>query len=339
MLTTARRFGIVAASASAVMLASVAPAVAGDWYGDIDCGQNSYPGCELGAGQRGRDAPAPRPDPHPDASKPQRGQRTTPTPPGDRIVDGEDTRADCSYVRSDYQPPSTGIQTASHRLHRSRAEGMQFASLAQARSDVSRLVQAPGQGGAWYVYQCSGPGSRDALFRAPEWIADGQAPGAAPVPSPQQLAEQARSQLRLPSPVIASSPAGTQLVRLPTWLWLDRTMWQPHSATAAVPAVSVTATATPTSVSWSTGDGTTVTCAGAGTPFPAGGAAQTASPDCGHTYQRSSAGSPSERFPITATVSWRITWAGGGAAGVFPDLTSSAVASLRVAEAQALGTG
>jgi hypothetical protein len=339
MLTAARRFGIVAASASAVMLVSVAPAVAGDWYGDVDCGQSSYPGCELGAGQRGHDAPTPRPEPRRGVPEPRGGQRDTPTPPGDRIVGGEDTRADCSYVRSDYQPPSDGIQTASHRLHRPRADGMQLASLPRTRSTGSRLVQAPGQGGAWYVYQCSGPGSRDALFRAPVWIADGQAPGAAPVPSPQQLAEQARAQLRLPSPVIASNPAGTQLVRLPTWLWLDRTMWWPHSATAAVPAVSVTATATPTSVSWSTGDGTTVTCTGPGTPFPAGGAAQAASPDCGHTYRRSSAGSPGERFPITATVSWRVSWAGGGAAGAFPDLTTSAVAFLRVAEVQALGTG
>ncbi len=339
MLTAARRFGIVAALTSAVMLASVAPAVAGDWYGDVDCGQSSYPGCELGAGQRGHDAPTPRPDPHPSAPKPQGGQRDTPTPPGDRIVGGEDTRAHCSYVRSDYRPPSTGVQTASLRLYRPKADGMHFVSLPQAGPQDIRLVQAPGQGGAWYVYQCSGPGSRDALFRAPVWIVDGQAPGAAPVPSPQQLAEQARSQLRLPSPMIASSPAGKQLVRLPTWLWLNRAMWQPHLATATVPAVSVTATATPTSVSWSTGDGTTVSCTGPGTPFPAGGAAQAASPDCGHTYQRSSAGNPGERFAITATVSWRVTWAGGGATGAFPDLTTSVAASLRVAEAQALGTG
>ncbi|MDX3192910.1 hypothetical protein PV458_31270 [Streptomyces sp. MN03-5084-2B] len=339
MLTATRRFGLVAAAAAAVMLASVAPAMAQDWYGDVDCGQSSYPGCELGAGQRGHDQPGPRPAPRSGAPQAQGGPRNTTTPPGDRIVGGEDTRADCAYVRSDYQPPSGAVQTASHRAHRSPADGVQFTSLAQTRPGGVRLVQAPGQGGAWYVYRCSGPGSRDALFRAPVWIADGQAPDAAPTPSPQQLAEQARSQLRLPSPVIASSPAGTQLVRLPTWLWLDAAMWQPHSATASVPAVQVTATATPTSVSWSTGDGATVTCTGPGTPFPAAGAAQAASPDCGHTYQRSSASSPGARFPITATVSWRITWAGGGTAGAFPDLTTSATASLGVAEAQALGTG
>ncbi|WP_432850674.1 hypothetical protein ACQPXB_08550 [Amycolatopsis sp. CA-161197] len=139
--------------------------------------------------------------------------------------------------------------------------------------------------------------------------------------------------------MIASSPAGTQLVRLPTWLWLDRGFWQARTATAEVPAVSVTATATPTSVAWSMGDGTTVTCAGPGTPFPGSRDPKAASPDCGHTYQHSSAGMPVERFPVTATVSWRITWAGAGASGTFPDFTTSGSAALRVAESQALGTG
>ncbi|WP_410658368.1 hypothetical protein [Amycolatopsis sp. lyj-112] len=128
-------------------------------------------------------------------------------------------------------------------------------------------------------------------------------------------------------------------MQLPTWLWLDRAMWQPKSATASVPAVSVTATATPISVSWAMGDGNTVTCTGPGTPFPAYRDPQTASPDCGHTYQRSSAGAPGERFPALATVSWRITWSGAGASGTFPDMTTSGSASFRVVEAQALGTG
>ncbi|MDT8916032.1 hypothetical protein [Amycolatopsis sp. PS_44_ISF1] len=231
-----------------------------------------------------------------------------------------------------------GVQTASFRPDHSGSGGARFVSLVrhQAR-DV--LAQASAQGGAWYVYRCAGQGVRDALYRAPVWIPDGQAPGAASLPSPEELAEQARSQLRLPKPVIASSPAGTQLVRLPTWLWLDRAMWQPRSATASVPGVSVTATATPASASWSMGDGSTVTCAGPGTPFPAHGDPQAASPDCGHTYQRSSAGSPAERFPATATVAWRITWSGAGASGTFPDMTTNDSGSFRVAEAQALGTG
>ncbi len=339
-MLTARRLGTLTILTSAAMLASLTPALAGDWYGDVNCGQNSYAGCELGAGQRGGGKPAPRPGPRPGEPKSQAGAPDAPAPPpGDRIVGGDDNKADCSYVRSDYQPPANGVQTVSYHPRPSRSGGVQFVSLSRSRPEGMVLAQAPGQGGGWYVYQCSGQGMRDALYRAPVWIPDGQAPGAAPLPSPEELAAQARSQLRLPSPAIVSSPAGTQLVRLPTWLWLDRAMWQPQSATASVPAISVTATATPTSVSWAMGDGSTVTCTGPGTPFPAHGDPHASSPDCGHTYQRSSAGAPGERFPATATVSWRITWSGGGAAGTFPDMTTSAAASFRVAEAQALGTG
>ena len=320
-------------------LAAAGPALADGW-GNVNCGEAGNPSCDLGAGQRGRGTPAPQPGPRPDAPKSQAGSPdTAPPPPGDRIVGGDSNQANCSYVRSDYQPPANGVQTVSYRPRPSGSGGVQFVSLARSRPQDVVLAQAPGQGGAWYVYQCAGQGVRDTLYRAPVWIADGQAPGAAPLPSPEELAEQARSQLRLPSPVIASSPAGTQLVRLPTWLWLDRAMWQPQSATASVPAVSVTATATPASVSWAMGDGSTVTCTGPGTPFPAHGDPQAASPDCGHTYQRPSAGSPGERFPAAATVSWRITWSGAGASGTFPDMTTSAAASFRVAEAQALGTG
>ncbi|WP_254126429.1 hypothetical protein [Amycolatopsis sp. CA-230715] len=226
-------------------------------------------------------------------------------------------------VRHDREPRETGAT--------------RWVSLTRQYPVGAVLAQSPGQGGGWYVYQCGG-GTRDALYRSPVWIPDGQTPGAAP--SPEQLAQQARSQLRLPTPVIASSPAGMQLVRLPTWLWLDRAMWAARSATASVPGVSVTATATPTSVSWVMGDGGTTSCAGPGTPFPEhGGDPQAASPDCGYTFRRSSAATPGERFTASATVHWRIAWAGAGAAGTFPDMTTSASSAFRVAEAQALGTG
>lgn len=315
------------------MLACVGPAFAGDWFGDVDCGQAAYAGCALGAGQGGRDvSPAPGPGAPRSPHEPEGPALSA--PPGDTKV-GQDDRARCSYVRSDYQLPS-GVKTASYS---SGAGGVSLVSLRSAEQGHVVSAQAENGGGAWYVYRCSGTGARDALFRAPVWIPDGQAPGAAPVPSPEELAAQARAQLRLPSPLIASSPAGTQLVRLPTWLWLDRDGWLSRTATAAVPAVSVTATATPVSVVWSMGDGSTVTCTGPGTPFTSRGDPRAASPDCGHTYQRSSAGAPGEQFRVTATVSWRIAWAGAGASGTFPDLTTSASAALRVAEAQALGTG
>ncbi len=334
-----RRTGTTTGLAFVLFLGAATPALAGGW-GSVDCSSDPSPYCDLGAGRGGHPAPRPGPAPKPGVPKSQAGdQGPAPPPPSDRIVGSDSKQADCSYVRSNYQPPANGVQTVGFFPRRSGSREVQFVSLARPRSQDVVLAQGPGQGGAWYVYQCAGQGTRDALYRAPVWIPDGQVPGAAPMPSPEELAEQARSQLRLPSPAIASSPAGTQLVQLPTWLWLDRAMWRPQSATASVPGVSVTATATPTSVSWAMGDGSTVTCTGPGTPFPAHRDPQAASPDCGHTYQRSSAGAPGERFPALATVSWRITWSGAGASGTFPDMTTSGSASFRVAEAQALGTG
>ncbi len=331
--------GTATCLAFALLLCATTPALAGGW-GSVDCSNDPSPYCDLNAGRGGNPTPRPGSVPKPGVPKSQAGgQGTAPPPPGDRIVGGNSNQADCSYVRSNYQPPANGVQTIRFHRHRWGSGGVQFLSPVRPRPQNVVPAQGPGPGGAWYVYQCSGQGQRDALYRAPVWIPDGQEPGAAPLPSPDELAEQARSQLRLPSPVIGSSPAGTQLVRLPTWLWLDRAMWRPQSATASVPGVSVTATATPTRVAWVMGDGSTVSCAGPGTPFPAQGDPQAASPDCGHTYQRSSAGAPGERFPAVATVSWRITWSGAGASGTFPDMTTSAAASFRVAEAQALGIG
>src|SRR5262249_51075274 len=153
-----------------------------------------------------------------------------------------------------------------------------------------------GQPGAWYVYKCDQVGIIDALYRAPVWIPDG--PSAAP--SPARLAERARSQLRLPSTRIMASPAGEQLVNLPTWVWVDPASWGTRWATAQAPGVVVTAVARPTSVSWSMGDGTSVSCPGPGTPFAPSGDPRAASPDCGHVYRDSSAGQAGQAVPGVA---------------------------------------
>jgi hypothetical protein len=169
--------------------------------------------------------------------------------------------------------------------------------------------------------------------------------GAGPAPpDPAVLAALARQTLGLPSPVVRSSPAenALQLTNLPTWLWISPAEWVPESKTATVPGESVTATATPVSVTWHPGDGSTVTCQGAGTPYSSADSPAAASPDCGHTYTRSSAGQPGGAFQATATITWDVTWQGaggaGGAGGALPPLFTTAVAAFRVAESQALNT-
>ncbi|WP_225439978.1 hypothetical protein [Amycolatopsis eburnea] len=325
MLTRAPAVGGVIA---VLLLSSAVSASAGGW-GSVDCAQESSPYCELGAGKTGKTPGGV--DRVPDEpSRKGGGGKATPSP-GDRIVGGNSPAANCSYVGSTFQPPANGVQTVAFR------RAVPLVVLASAPLPrASNLVAQ--QGGAWYVYRCSSAGFRDGLYRAPIWLPDGATPAGATLPSPQELAEQARTQLRLPSPHIEASPAGDKLVSLPTWLWLDRGSWGTQQATAAVPGVSVTAVAAPKSVSWSTGDGDTVNCSGPGTPFTPGGDASAASPDCGHTYRRSSATAPAQQFPIRATVHWTVTWSGAGASGTFPDLTTSASAAFRVAEIQALGT-
>jgi hypothetical protein len=337
--------GILAIS----LLATTAPALADGW-GTTNCSQVPSPACDLGAGKGGGDG-KPGGNSGNSNSNPGRpgsthsGNGNSDPNPGDTIIGGNSNLASCSYVKSDYQPPAGGVQTAAYtRPTNSGGMTVQLAAFTRAAADAGLTTRAaaaptPGQSGAWYVWTCTTAGVTDGLYHPPVFIPNGQqAPGAAPLPSPAQMAQMAFNQLRLPTPSIATNPAGEQLVNLPTWMWLS-SGWGPVSATASVPGVSVTATATATSVTWSMGDGSTVTCTGAGTPFHPGTAPTASSPDCGHTYRTSSASQAGQAFPVAATVHWTVTWAGAGQGGVFPDLTTTGNAAFRVAESQALNNG
>jgi hypothetical protein len=87
------------------------------------------------------------------------------------------------------------------------------------------------------------------------------------------------------------------------------------------------------------GDGSSLSCNGPGSPFPSGGDPKAASPSCGYTYYKSSAGQPNQAFPVTATVNWTVTWAGAGQGGTFPNMTTAATVAFRVAESQGIATG
>lgn len=336
-----RRTGIIVSLSLAGMVAGSVPAFADGW-GYSDCSQYPNPGCELGVGKGSRG------NSHPNAERGRtsgqgRGNHDNGTPGGggDTLLGGGQNLANCSYQRSDYHPPSGATHPVA--FIRSWASGVavvqpaMFTLPAPGARPQPVAEPPPGQSGAWYVYQCSGPGFRDAVYRPPVWIPDGPQAGAPP--SPAELAEQAHSQLRLPAPRILASPRNEQLVGLPTWLWLERVSWGEVSATAAVPGVSVTAVAHPRSVSWSMGDGTNLTCAGPGTPFPVGADPKGASPDCGYTYHWTSAGQPNLAYPVTATVHWTVTWSGAGQTGVFPDMTTTSATAFPVAESQAVNTG
>jgi hypothetical protein len=136
----------------------------------------------------------------------------------------------------------------------------------------------------------------------------------------------------------SADPGSAGLVGLPTWLWVDHPSdhtFGPITAGDADGPITVSATARVTSVGWDMGDGTVVTCAGAGTPYsPAFG--DHASPDCGHSYQRSSADQPGGTYRVTATSHWEIAWTASTGASDVIHLTRTATAELRIDEMQVL---
>lgn len=165
---------------------------------------------------------------------------------------------------------------------------------------------------------------------------------AGPAVTPEMLAQRAYRFLPLPAPIIRTNPPPTreQLVNLPTLLWVGQASWGTRTATASVPGLAVTVTAVPVTVTWHMGEGGVVVCHGPGTPFDPSASRQTQAGACSYTYWRASAGAPAGRFTVTATTTWRITWATTGAAdaGTLPPLSRSSQTALRVAEVQAINT-
>lgn len=311
-----------------------------DAWGTASCDQTPSAACDLDAGSGdGGGATAQEPE--------RRSREPVPQRPGgadrgrgDRS--GDSSAVNCSYVRSEFQPPAGGVVSVAFRRALAEPKSIGPGLSAVRRPQVRRvavegLAPESAAAGAWHVWKCVGSGERDAFYRPPVWIPDSVGQPAPQGPTPAELAERARRQLHLSVPLIAGSPTGDQLVNLPTWLWL-REGFAPVSASAAVPGASVTARAVPRSVTWVMGDGATVVCRGSGTPFTAGRDPRRASPDCGHTYRRSSASEPGDVFRVAATVNWDVTWSGVGEEGTFPGLTTTATTQFRVVEVQALNT-
>jgi hypothetical protein len=185
----------------------------------------------------------------------------------------------------------------------------------------STCVGQPGTGGGW------------------AWLAtppDGGGGGAGVTPG--ELAQQAMRRLTLTGPAVRTAPpAGAMgLVNAPVWMWTDvtPTTWGPTTATASVPGLTVTATAQAVRIVWDMGDGHTVTCTGPGTPYRRElGSGR--SPSCGYVYTRSSADQPGARYSVTATTTWRVTWAGGGQQGALTAVRASTT-RLQIGELQVL---
>lgn len=206
-------------------------------------------------------------------------------------------------------------------------------SIVDTKADSHPLAGPRPDGGAYVlvVETCTTPSG--STVQTGEWLEQG-ADGQVQI-RPEALAQRAVDRLQLPAPQIAASPEEYQLVRLPTWLWLDGDSWSAQSASASVPGLTVTATATPFKATWNLGDGSSVVCEDAGTPWTSAFDAKDVSPDCGHTYTRSSAHAPGGEYEVTVVVEWAVSWSGGGETGTEPGMTTTAQVSWQVAESQA----
>jgi len=169
--------------------------------------------------------------------------------------------------------------------------------------------------------------------------------------------------VHLPAPVINTSPStvhGTPhatAVNLPTWLWIDPSIWRTWAATAIAGPVVATVWAEPVSVSWSshwdftapaedpehgTTNGPEVlaqTCEGPGIPYrypPPPGAEAAA---CTATFTQSSLGTWQ---PLTATVEWIVRWAVSGPTGVvggegfLPRVTTASSSPIRAMQIESI---
>lgn len=194
----------------------------------------------------------------------------------------------------------------------------------------------PADGGAVYVRTCRYYMTTGASTTITEAVYGG--PGGPPEPAvdPAVVAQQAVDKMLLRGPEIGITPkpGGTGVIGMPVYMWTSTgaETYGPNSATATAGAVSVTATAKVSRIVWNMGDGHSVVCTTAGTPYKAAYGKQP-SPDCGHRYTRPSSAQTSGKYHVTATSTWTIDWAGGGATGQLTEVRNSAV-DIAVAEVQ-----
>lgn len=241
------------------------------------------------------------------------------------------------------QASQTAVHVATGEDGGGSAGGAQACTYAQLSAEDSAIADGLAANG-WGRARGGGPGSWlrkicvDPQGRSTGTVVWGPQPQAV---DPAALAQQALGYVPVPIPGIGMNPPPDrdQFVGLPVWLWLDRGGWQPVSASASAGGVTVTVTAVPDRVIWDMGNGDTVSC-GPGTPYDPRRPEHQQSTNCSYTYRRSSASQPGERYRVTATATWHATWTVSGApgGGDLGAIRRSAIAEVRVAEAQAINT-
>ncbi|MEU6480697.1 hypothetical protein ABZ858_28230 [Streptomyces sp. NPDC047017] len=190
----------------------------------------------------------------------------------------------------------------------------------------------------------SDPGSWD-CSKIMFWQDAGRIPEIAHAPTPEMLSEYAYNQVKVPATKIELKPAATSTVNLPTWVWLDKSVFQDVTVRAELPRTDLWAQTTAKPVALhldpgtddaetypSSGDCTFNADGSIGTPYRAGDADRT--PPCGVRYLRATNGTP---YHLKASVTWKITWTGtGGAHGDHPDGVFETTQDVNVQEIQSV---
>jgi hypothetical protein len=152
------------------------------------------------------------------------------------------------------------------------------------------------------------------------------------------VTQRAVDNLTIPRPVVAANPSLTtrQFVHVPVWWWVQPGWWQTQTARASAGGLTIEAKAAPRKITWYAGDGSSVVCNGPGTPWTTSVDPLSASPTCGHTYTKTSAGSPGGTFTLRAVATWDVSWSGGGFSGTEPAITTTTTANVTVTEQRAV---
>jgi len=186
--------------------------------------------------------------------------------------------------------------------------------ISQGEAQQLGLQWPPPKGFSWAFMQCigghAGPGGALAVLVS---IATG-----APAVTPQQLLQQALSELQVPTLRARTAPPRGKdaLVGLPEWFWVPRAQWHPLSVTVSAGPVWATATASPAGLSFEPGGGLgAVSCPGPGTAYNAALPAAQQQTACSFTYLQPSTGQPGNAYQASITVTWKVSWTGSGGVG------------------------
>lgn len=202
-------------------------------------------------------------------------------------------------------------------------------------NDPAWAGRAPGDGA---LYSCHQP-QTDLIIAI--WAQD-PPPNSGAGPTPREVALIAIERMRLSAIDIGIVPEpgrdSVGLIGMPVWMWAkapNEHTFGPLTETASAGGVSITATANVLHVTWDMGDGTEVVCESAGSQYKASYGMKK-SPDCGHTYTRSSAYETGDAYTVTATSSWVITWSGAGQTGTIRLNGLIRSTQIQIGEAQVL---